>query len=346
VFHRGLGARAEVDREELHEPLTGGRVAGQAGHVAVQPAADVGDLDPDAERHEHRGDQCLERGHAHRGDRLEHALHVAELEVDPRLVAGRRRREERGDRAGLQQPQRAVPVDRPFDVLRAAEMLLQPGAHRLQFGENGRRDAAAAGPVVPGKHVVVDRRSTVHHGGAQPRGRVDQHRGAAAGDRIGGEQHTRGGGVDHPLHDHTHPHRPVVALRTAVGNGALAVGRPPAPLDGRQHRIGAADPELRRHLPGVAGVRRVLDGGTRPHRHRSATQPLVGRRDQGGPLLSQLHVGRHGEPRRHPQPQLDHLAQPGCLAPDDVHHPGGLSQRDHPHRTLPTFCNTTALQRP
>ena len=39
---------------------------------------------------------------------------------------------------------------------------------------------------------------------------VDDHLGAAAGDRVGREQHPGSRRIDHALHHHGHPHRAVV----------------------------------------------------------------------------------------------------------------------------------------
>jgi chitodextrinase len=133
VRHGRLGAGAEVHRHSLDQAFAGGRVARLVGEVAVEPPADVDDLGPDAEGRQHAGDLRLEGGQAHRRHRLEHALHVTELDVHPGLRAGLRgQREQGGDRPRLEQPQRAGPVHRPLHVLGAAGPFLQPLPHRPQ----------------------------------------------------------------------------------------------------------------------------------------------------------------------------------------------------------------------
>ncbi len=179
VLDHGLRPRSEVDRQELHQPPPRRRVAHRVGQVAVQPPADVHDLDPQAERGEHPGQQLLERRHARRRHRLEHPLDVAELDVQARpgpLRRGRRG-EQRGDRPRLQQPQRSTAVIGPLDVLRRAELPLEPLpglAELLQFGRSEAAPLLGAGAV---QDIVVGRGRPVDHSGARPGGGVD-HAGA------------------------------------------------------------------------------------------------------------------------------------------------------------------------
>ena len=85
VLHHRLGARPEVDRQELHQPLAGRPVPREVGQVAVEAAADVDDSgDPHGSRARPSIAAILSRlgRHAHRGDRPQHALDVPELQVD------------------------------------------------------------------------------------------------------------------------------------------------------------------------------------------------------------------------------------------------------------------------
>ena len=106
--------------------------------------------DPDARERQRGGDP--HRRHPHRGERAQHALHVAGLEVDPRTRTGRPGlREQRRDRPRLQQPQPSVVVESPLHVLRCAGALLQPSTGRAQLGELGGVQAPQPGGVDPSR---------------------------------------------------------------------------------------------------------------------------------------------------------------------------------------------------
>jgi hypothetical protein len=114
----------------------------------------------------------------------------------------------------------------------------------------------------------------------QTRHRIDDHLGARTGDRVGGEQHPGGERVDHPLHQHAHPHRAIGETgRLPVGERARTRQRRPAPPHGLEQRLGAADVQHRLVLAGEAGLRQVLDRGARSHRDRARPEPLVARDD-------------------------------------------------------------------
>ena len=193
----------------------------------------VGHRGVEGDRGGRRADQP-ERGKAHRRDRPGQPLREARVEVGalPPVAAGRQRVERR-DRAGLRQPRRARGVDRPFDVLRRAEVGLDAAAHRhqrvdLRIGERGRcagphdglgatagqcpdHDGLVADAVLDDRPVarpvafdddVVGVHRAGHDGLAQPGARVDDGAGAPPADRVGREQHAGDGDVHHLLHDH------------------------------------------------------------------------------------------------------------------------------------------------
>jgi hypothetical protein len=259
--------------------------------------------------------------HAHRRERPQHALHVAAFEVDARPGAGgHRQREQRRDRPGLEQPQRAVAVEGELDVLRRPGALLQPLARFAQPIELSRVQAALDAPCRPPvEHVVVGGDAPVDDDVPEARDGVDDHLGARTGDRVGREQHPGGGRLDHPLDDDGHPHRRVAeAARLPVRHRALAPERVPAPAHRVDQRVGAADVQDRLVLAREAGVRQVLGGGAGPDGDRARTEPLVGVHDLPAQVAFELS-GRGGdaEPVGDPLTRVDHLGEPGGLATDE-----------------------------
>ncbi|GAA3207107.1 hypothetical protein GCM10020256_02560 [Streptomyces thermocoprophilus] len=118
--------------------------------------------------------------------------------------------------------------------------------------------------VADGEDVRPDQ--TGDQGLAEPVRGLHGGRPAVAGDRIRGEQHTRGPREDHPLHDHAHVHGTVVdAVPQAVGDGPVAEERGPAPADVPQHLVRADDVQVRVLLAGEGRRRQVLGGGAGPY---------------------------------------------------------------------------------
>ena len=104
-------------------------------------------------------------------------------------------------------------------------------------------------------------------GVAQARGGVDHAAGAAAADRVGGEEHARDLRVDHPLHDHGELGGRVVDARVgAVGHGPVRPQRRPAAAHRVQHRVDADDVQVGVLLAREARAGQVLRGGRRPDR--------------------------------------------------------------------------------
>src|SRR5947208_2616477 len=93
-------------------------------------------LDRPPERRRERGAQEPERLQAHRRERIEHALRDVRREVHVKIVlvvrCRRRERVERGDVARLADPELPSPVDRPLDVLRTAEVVLNARPERRE----------------------------------------------------------------------------------------------------------------------------------------------------------------------------------------------------------------------
>ena len=128
---RPPGGAAQDRRDVDEEPP--GRVVRPAGGPATGSAGGW-----PYERGRRRTPITRKADEAHRRDRPVQPLRQAEAEVDPELVVRRaavREREQRGDRPGLGEPERAGRVDRPLGVLRRAVVLLDPGAERGQRAE-------------------------------------------------------------------------------------------------------------------------------------------------------------------------------------------------------------------
>jgi hypothetical protein len=269
-------------------------------------------------------------GHPHRGERPQHALHVAAFEVDPWPRRRRfRQREQRGDRPRLEQPERAVPVERELDVLGRARALLQPVPGLAQLLELRRTQASTGTRGLPlaVQDVVVGGDATVHDDVPETGDGVGHHLGPRTGDRVGGEQHPGGDRVDHPLDHDTHPH-PIAGdvVGRAIGDRPLARERVPAPVHRVDQRLGAADVQQRLVLAREAGVRQVLRGRTGPDRDRACPESLVGLDDLPAELVGK-RTGRRpddivrdrgdAEALGHPLARPDHLVESSGLATDE-----------------------------
>ena len=276
---RGAGLH-EVEHPRGH-PTTDG-VAQRRGDVDEGAAAGgeehggpgqrVGNRDAEHLRGRGRGDEA-EGGQAHRRHRAGQALSEASVEVDPQARAvGGRQRVQRGDRARLGQPERAGVVDRPFDVLRGAEVRLHAPAERgeLEPGGVGHGQRGVAGAVLDdrcaGGAVVDDDVVGVHRAGhdrlAQPGAGVDHRAGPSPGDRVGGEQHAGDLRGDHPLHNDRELYEAVVDPRVAaVADRTVGPERCPAAADRVEQGVGADHVEVGVLLTGEARRRQVLRGG-------------------------------------------------------------------------------------
>ncbi len=204
-----LQDRGDVDEEPLagdgQAARPGVRVGGRAAH----------------QRGDGRADHAV-GGEAHRRDRPGQTLRQAHAEKGPGSgLGGGRHRIQGGDGSGLGQPEPTVGVDRPFGVLRRAEVglhaLPQPDQRRdLVVGDTRGVGVAAAGDAFGAAPVpTADRHSFVaesllhdlagrgdhhepvgvdrpgHHGLAQTGAGVDHRVASAAGHRIGGEHARR-----------------------------------------------------------------------------------------------------------------------------------------------------------
>jgi hypothetical protein len=234
---------------------------------------------------------------------------VAELDVQPRPwpLARGRRREQRGDRPRLEQPQRAVAVVRPLDVLRCTEPALEPLTDLAQLLQPGQGQAAPFLAVCTVQHVVVGRDRAVDDGRAQSGSGVDDGLAPRAGERVGGEQHACDLRAGHALDDDRHPYRVVRdAGGLTVGARALAVQRVPAGADRREQLVGTFDCEERGVLAGEARVRQVLGGGAGTDGDRPAAETLVRGEDLGPRhLAAAVRLGRDAEPVWHAFAQPD-----------------------------------------
>ena len=242
-----------------------------------------------------RGADHPERRQPHRRDRAGAAPGPSRALRWTRRPGRARRRHgvERGDRARLGEPQRAVAVEGPLDVLRRAEVRLDPAAQldevaHLPVDEAGRPRPAPwviTRPSVDQPVVGVDRAGD--DGVAQPRRGVEHAAAAPAADRVGGEQHARGLCVDHPLHHHRELRARVRDARVgAVGHGPVRPERRPAAAHRVQHRVDADHVQVGVLLAREARAREVLGRGRRPHRdgHRVAERG-VGVGDRGGDVV-------------------------------------------------------------
>ena len=213
------------------------------------------------------------------------------------FVVGLGDREERRDGAALYDPHTVV-VEAPLDVLRTAEVRLDPSAdsHQLQgplIGEHRLRlsvrfdgfractaprqrvDGHALGrdravddlPLPHPVHVRID--GAGHEGLAEGERRLHSGDLAVTGDGVGGEQDAGRQRQDHLLHDHSHLDTPMVdAVPHAVGHCPLGEQRRPAPADVLEDGGKPHDVEVRVVLPGEGSRREVLCGRARSHRVR------------------------------------------------------------------------------
>ncbi len=236
-------------REHLRCHGPADSAAGHAGDVGEQPT--VG-LPPELRLRAVGGDPEIahqvrehqrQRRPAHRSDRPVDPLRHVDRQVDVQAAEGfGGHREQRGDRPRLGQPERAITVDGPLDVLRGPVVARHVRAQRgeraglvvgyrrmISLLHNRFRAAAGlranAGGLVaePPRgdpaglhHEVVRGDRAGYHRLAESGVRVDHGLGSAPGYGVRGEQHAGRGRVHHALHDHRQPYRAVVD----------AVGRP------------------------------------------------------------------------------------------------------------------------
>ena len=308
-----------------------GRVLEKGGNVQVNPARR--DLDgrrgraapyPDTEEASDAAANRSKRGDAHGCEGLDETLQDVEAHVD--ALAGRhrrlrsRQRKERRDRPGLHEIKPPL-RQRPFDVLRRAEvrrhpaaevgqrrqlscvedwLLLQGGRHGAEDGTGflpGRHDLLAGnahlynGPGVGVHHPVIGSDPTTDQGLSQSPGCVDHHLIAPPVDRIGSEQDARRLGREQLLHDDRDAdgggRNP---LAGPVGNGARGPEGGPAAADGRQQRCLAANIQVGLHLSGEGGAGQVLGRGGRTHGHSRFPESSVRVTD------SCRHLRRHDCP--------------------------------------------------
>ncbi len=301
--------------------------AQEGGQVDVQTASDVdhqgigiGGVGGGPSPRPPAGPHPLEHGQAERGEGSEHALHVPDLHVEAGLVGQvlRGQGEEGGDGPGLEQPQGAVAVVGPLDVLRGSEERLEASPGRGQFEDLPPGEAALGqvGGASVVDRVVVGFDRAVHDRCARSANGVDHGPGPGPGERIGGEHDPGGGGVDHPLHHDRHAHaRPVDAVGPPVGDGAFVVEGVPAAPDRVHDGVRALDVEVGVLLSGEAGVGQVLGGRAGAHRDPAPAQGRVGPGDPlGGHRSRGVRGGRDAEPGGHPLAGRRHRAEVGGLA--------------------------------
>jgi hypothetical protein len=216
---------------------------------------------------------------------------------------GRRSVVERGDRAALQDPQGAVGVERPLDVLGCAVVLLDAhpqlgDGHDLTLIERRARPLLTgqlprAGPAllveldrellvvdVAAPHVqrrglldeeAVGRDRTGDDRLAEPEGALDDELPVVARGGVGGEHDTGAGRRDLLLHDDGDVHLGLrEPLRAAVVDGARAEQGAPAPAHRVEHGVRPDDVQERLVHAGERGGGRVLGGGGGAHGDRRA----------------------------------------------------------------------------
>lgn len=295
-----------------HHVQEGGpaRGRGQArGAVDEQPSAGL-------EHRRHR--RQLPHGQPQGLHGVGHHLLVTDGEVDAvLLVTALGEGVQRRDRPALHDAETVV-GQTPFDVLRTAEVRLDPPPEPHEFGDlcvRQRRQLLPLrldlhrprtparhgmhGPLFdadrPGDDLAVPHREHVrvhqagHQGLAESETGVHGGDRTVAGDRVGREQDAGRLGHDHLLHDHGHADRPVVdALLPAVGHGPLGEQRGPAPADVPQDLRGPQHVEVRVLLAGERGRRQVLRGRAGPHGVRGLLAgPRERTRDRRGDLVRQ-----------------------------------------------------------
>ena len=124
---------------------------------------------------------------------------------------------------------------------------------------------------------------------AESPGRADQHRVAAPSARVGGEHDPGRLRVDELLdhHGQTHLGR-VDVLPSPVRHRPGGPQGRPAPADGVQHRVRAADVQIGVLLARETGTDQVLGGRRRAHGHGSTAQLAIGPGDGGGQVTRHL----------------------------------------------------------
>jgi hypothetical protein len=231
--------------------------------------------------------------------RVGHHLLVTERHVDVVLaVPGTGNGEERGDRAALDDGERAARVS-PLDVLRRAEVRLDPPADVREPQHLGVRQLLDPPPVGADLHplgpatrcgphgdrlgchgpaqdsavahgVVVRVGQPGDEGLAEPVARVDGHDLAVGRHGVGGEHGPRDLGGDHPLNHHREPHGAMVdAPLPAVGDRAVGEEGRPAPADVPQHGLDPGHVQVGVLLSRERRRGQVLRGGTGAHRVRA-----------------------------------------------------------------------------
>ena len=175
---------------------------------------------------------------------------------------------QRRHRPGLEDPERAVRVDRPLDVLRrSARARDAPRLVRhlqcLAAIDGALRLAASGGAVATDDPFVTDGLA-----GHEPLPEA-AHRGDDAGapipvDRIGGERHAGRGRRDHALDDHRHA---AVAGGLVLGDAGRA-GAGQAPIR-RRRQVVRGDVQHRLVHAGVGVLRAVLGDAARADRERT-----------------------------------------------------------------------------
>jgi hypothetical protein len=178
----------------------------------------------------------------------------------------------RGDGSALQQPELPAAIDRPLDVLRAAEELLGATGEAEQAPERAaaQRRTVAAG-ALHHRTGRVEHVARAHGGAAHEalhrvaHGRHHAVVGATA-HRVDAEEHAADLHVEVRLHQHRH---------RGVGRCTGGAAGAEDDLHGHGQLVDAVDRTHRRELPGLRGVRAVL-------RHRRAAGDVAGAMAAGG----------------------------------------------------------------
>ena len=298
-------------------------------------AQHVADLDPDAlarldeyvlffwgdVRPQHvpqAQDHALNRLQPERGQRPDQPLHRPEREPDDqRVERDVRDGEERGDRARLQDEQRAT-CESPFDVLRGAIFFLDlpAGGHQLAYLRGRERLLSAglgadifhapaslalgSGRLVPQRlakdfaaarvgHVMVRLDLSGDQRFAQPEGRVDDRLTQQSAERVGGEEHARSL-ARHQFLYHHRQRGPVV--RDGVAQPVADGARRPQAAPAVDH--GCAQLPLADHvqegvlLTSKGQLGQVFGRGRGAHSHRWSAERAVGFDQRVGDLVRQL----------------------------------------------------------
>ena len=165
----------------------------------------------------------------------------------------------------------------------------------------GRHLVAQDAPVGLADLDVVRRDQALHHRLAPAPAGLDDDAVGLPGDRVGGERHPGGPGVDQLDDADRHRHVPVVRARPQpVGDRARVEQAGPALADRLEHAVRAGHPEVGVEDPGEAGRARVLADGRAAHRGRDVdleaarAQLLVGVADQRGQVRVDVPAGQFG----------------------------------------------------